>query len=115
MLYKKINLIIFSSNTPYQLTISTCQGQFIAKKNISTNPVKYCLCTTSCCLKLSAKYQNQTITKVINLSNKFCQNFIVNFNFTLPISQPVINNFILKDALYSLPINEAILSFKLQN
>ena len=64
---------------------------------------------------LAKMAESDTSLKVINLSNKFCQNFIVNFNFTLPISQPVINNFILKDALYSLPINEAILSFKLQN
>lgn len=109
---KIINLIVSSSTTPYELTISTCDGNFIARRTINSTSVRFCLYTNACCIKFTAKYRNQTIVKSMLLQNCKCQTRGVNFNFVpiMPTQQP--QTFILLDANYSFPIAYAELNFK---
>ena len=58
---KIINLIVSSNRKPFEITISTCNGQFIGRKNIRSDTARFCLATNACCLKISGKYQNETI------------------------------------------------------
>ena len=109
---KHVNLTVFSSNTPYELTIATCNGQFIARRTVSSNPTSFCLCTNACCIKLIAKYQNETITKTTNLPNCFCQNLSAVFNFSPPTPQPLTQVFTLTDKNYNLPVKNAVLNFE---
>lgn len=115
---KIINLIVSSSSVPFNLTILTCNGLFISKKTIASKTTKLCLCTKTCCLKLVANYQNQTLVKRVNLFNVRCQNIVAHFNFfTLaptPPPQPQKQNFVLLDKNYNLPISNAVLSFTAQ-
>ena len=114
MLAKYVNLTIFSSKTPYDLNISTCNGQFIAKKKPISNPLSFCLCTTACCLKLIAKAQNETIIKTISLQNCRCQEYSVGFSFMPLIPTPAEQIFLLIDKNYNLPVKNAIINLELK-
>ena len=111
-MFKTINLIVNSSNAPFTLTISTCSGFFIARRTIVSNSARFCLKTNACCLRFSAKYQNQTIVKSYVVSNCKCQSVVANFNFTpiIPTPQPT-QNFTLTDENYGLPVKNAVLNF----
>ena len=111
MFIKNANLTIFSSKTPFELTIATCNGQFITRKAINLNPSSFCLCTTACCIKLIAKYKNETITKSAILQNCHCQNLNVSFSFYSPQPSPQVQTFNLLDKTYNFPIKNAILNF----
>ena len=115
MLNKKtINLTVSSPKTPFELTISTCDGFFIARKTILSNSARFCLLTNACCLRLSARYQNQTIVKNYFISSCRCQNVFANFVFTLippPSPTPTPQYFTLIDKNYGLPVQNAILNF----
>ena len=107
---KTINLIVYSSNAPFEFTILTCNNNFIAKNTVNSSPTQLCLITNSCCLKFIAKYQNQTIVKSYIPSNCRCQNLTVGFSFSALETQPI-QKFTLTDTTYGIPVTNAILNF----
>ena len=95
---------------PFEITISTCNGQFIGRKNIRSDTAKFCLVTNACCLKISGKYQNETIVKTYIVSNCMCQTVFASFNFSdITTPQPQVFNLI--DENYGLPVENATLDF----
>ena len=113
MLKRHITLNFFSSNTPWELIITTCDGCFIVQKTINSNFYTLCLCTDECCVKVSAKFGDQVITKSILLSDCMCKSYDTNFNFVLPAPiDPVLQVIMLVDANYGLPVRESTLNFK---
>ena len=112
--FKTVNLIVSSSQTPFEITISSCSNNFISRRKVFSNSSSFCLCTNACCLKVSGKYNNQIIVKQVILGCCSCQRVAVSFNFNtlqpLPPSQTQI--FSLTDKTYNFPIPDAILNFQ---
>ena len=111
MFFKKVNLNIFSSSIPYEITISDFSGCFIERRIINTNFYSFCLCTNACGIRLSGRYLTQVITKWVSLSNCLCKSYHTNFSFSLPSVQPATQAITLVDANYNLPVKNAILIF----
>ena len=109
--FKTISLTVLSNKYPFELTISTCSGLFIARRQI-TSASRFCLRTNACCLRLVGQYQNQTIVKSYVVSNCSCQLVLANFNFTLVTTPQPLQTFTLLDQNYGLPVNTALLNFK---
>ena len=112
MFCKLVKLNIFSSNTPYELTILAQNGQIIKQITIETNKSKICFHTKNCTIKLFARYNNETNYQTAHLSNRLCQSCNVSFAFQ-SILRPIRPNIIkLSDATYGFPIAKAILNFR---
>lgn len=112
MIYKKVELNISCSNTPFELTIMSCDGKVIKRKVLRTNCTSICVCTKECCIKLFAKYRNQIMCQKICLNNMSCQNIFVNFVFNNVFSKITNFTIILTDTVYGLPVKNALLHFK---
>ena len=108
---KEIELNIFSSILPYNLTIISSDCKVITSSVINTFNKKICINTNSCYVKLIAKISGQVVYKTIYLNNQKCQKYSVNFAFDSVISQKYVNFFTLFDKNYNFPIETAILNF----
>ena len=107
MFCKQVILKLFCSNAPCQVTILNCYNEIVKVCNVLCYS-EICICTRGCWIKVLARYQNQTICRIICLQCRLCQCVSAGFVFTTP-SQVLIK---LADRNYGLPIANAILSFR---
>ena len=104
-----LNICVHTSNYPSVLQIVDCNGIVICKKNMTRHCEKIRLKTCNQKLFFVMKYQNQTITKPINLQNCLCQNILVTFNFVRNLE--TLQRFFLVDFNYGFPVKFANLNF----
>ena len=112
MFNKRIFLNIFSSNTPFDLVILSCNGKILKSVNLQSSFSKICIQTNSCCIKLLASFNEQTIYQKIYLSNCRNQNVFASFGFQKSVNPKVFNIITLTDSTYGFPVANAILNFK---
>ena len=112
MFNKKVNLNIYSSNIPYELTILSCDGRIIKNVIIQSTISKLCVCTGGCSIRLLASFNNQTIYQKILLGDCQSQSVFASFGFESNINPEILNIITLTDATYGLPVANAILNFK---
>ena len=110
---KHIYLSIFCNKFPFEIKIYTSNGMLVVQRVVASNNSIINFCTSSNRLIIVAKFNNSTQRKVLCLSNCCFQNYIVNFDFwnEVIIYNPAVQNFLLYDKNYNLPIT-AILSFQ---
>lgn len=110
MFCKTVRLKVFCSNTPCQLTILSGNNSVIKTCTVSLCHSEICLRTAGGMLKIIARYQNQTICRIIYLRCCWCQTVCTCFNF----NAPSLVNITLTDANYGFPVSNAILNFQSQ-
>ena len=106
---KIINLCVFVSKTPCVLKIFSSDGFLVFKKTLYKNKEQICLCINSPYLNIWIKHNNQTIQKYVGLFDVCFQKANVSFIFQ---NSFLIQNFLLVDENYNLPVLKAVLRFE---
>lgn len=107
MFQRPITLHIYSSRTPYRLTIRNSQNQVLQAITILSPYTEVYLCPQIGLVKLIAQAGNQTLFRLLNLSYNFFHHMWVNLCF--PDSQIQIT---LHNANYGFPVANATLHFQ---
>ena len=111
MFCKSIILNVSFFNLPCILRVLDNHNCEILKTNINGFKTRLCIRTSSQKLKVIATDNLKSIYKTLELNNKRCQNFFLNFSFSSAFSQTSQNLITLSDENYGFPISNALLKF----
>lgn len=105
-----IKIRVSTSKIPSKIKIYTLDGKLYQKTIINQNWAEFCVCNTAETIAVLAEWKNQTETRYFKPMKKCCQ--CVSFAFKFAEQSSMLQNFILLDKNYNLPVYMAILNFK---
>ena len=111
---KIVNLSVVSRSVPALIEVYSSNGLLLKRQRVFQMVTNFCLRTCSHQLRVVLSYGEIRQTKYVRLSCCPCEKVVVGFPLIeniQPTPPEVVQNFILTDEFYSLPIAKAQLRF----